>query len=193
MRKVILTDVDNCVLQFDEQWCRHLRESGAFDFPHNAYLNGFYSLREAAGVTLDVELELIQEFIFSDKFFNLPPVTGAPEAFKALYSAGWSFVAITACPHGDGFEGRRKANLEASLGVPFDAVHITGLGGCKKEILQTYPSSVWFEDNLDNAIAGYEIGHRSFLRLHGEKPSQVAVDLPFAKFRQWSEVLEAIM
>lgn len=194
MNKLLLTDVDNCVLAFDDAWAEYMIAHHGIELPSTEYLRDFKTLRDAVqGMTLERETQLVWQFVEDGGFFDLKPMDGAPEAFQSLHSDGWEFVAITACPDGEGFSERRKANLEHALGVPFRDVHITGLHQGKKEALSLYPPAVWVEDNFHNAIVGHRLGHRSYLRYHGYKADDREAEVPFSKVSSWEEILQDIL
>jgi phosphoglycolate phosphatase-like HAD superfamily hydrolase len=162
MAKIIYTDVDSTVLDFNAKWEGFVRDRG-IAIPHEGFLQGHCRLTDALGIDEAVEMKLVTEFFGSDHFYNLPAVEGAPEALQRLHSEGWRFVAVTACPNGEAVVAGRRGNLERALGVPFDAVHTTGVGGCKRDVLSMFAPTVWVEDHYQNAVTGHELGYRTFL------------------------------
>ncbi len=185
MHKTLVTDIDSTVLDFNIPWEEFLRERGV-TIPYEGYLQGHCRLTDALGMDEEKELALVSDFFASDHFFNLPAIKGAKEALQSLHSDGWEFIAVTACPNSDGVAEGRKANLERVLEVPFLAVHTTGVGGCKRDILSTLSPTVWVEDHFNNALTGHELGYRTFLinQTHNNHH-----DAPMTRVDNWSEIV----
>ena len=183
--KVIISDIDSTLLNFNIPW-ENFVESKGVEIPHRGFLQGHCRLTDALGVDEELEMELLGEFFSSQEFYDLPALTGAPEALQLLHSDGWTFSAITACPDGDLVSERRKNNLERVLGVPFTDVHITGVGGCKRNALSRYHPTVWVEDHFQNAVVGHEMGFRTFLMNQKHNRGHSA---PMTRVDNWAEIV----
>ncbi len=184
MAKIIYTDVDSTVLDFNSKWEVFVRDKGVH-IPYEGFLQGHCRLTDAIGMDEAEEMMLVNEFFASEHFYNLPAVDGAQEALQRLYSEDWRFVAVTACPNGEAVVAGRKGNLERALGVPFVAVHTTGVGGCKRDVLSMFAPTVWVEDHYQNAVTGHELGYRTFLinQTHNRHH-----DAPMTRVDTWAEI-----
>jgi hypothetical protein len=180
MDKIIYTDVDSTVLDFNSKWETFVRDRGVA-IPYEGYLQGHCRLTDALGLDEAREMELIAEFFDSEHFYDLPAVKGAQEAVQRLYAAGWRFVAVTACPNGEAVVAGRKGNLERALGIPFLAVHTTGVGGCKRDVLSMFGPTVWVED--------HDLGYRTFLinQTHNRHN-----DAPMTRVDTWAEIADQL-
>ncbi len=188
MAKIIYTDVDSTVLDFNSKWEVFVRDAGV-EIPYPGFLQGHCRLTDALGMDEAEEMRLVGEFFASDHFYDLPAVEGAQEALQRLYSEGWSFVAVTACPSGEAVSAGRKGNLERALGVPFHAVHTTGVGGGKHGVLSMFAPTVWVEDHFHNAVTGHELGYRTFLI---NQTHNLHHDAPMARVDTWAEIVEQL-
>lgn len=188
MPKILYTDVDSTVLNFNTKWEEFIRLAG-IEIPHRGFLQGHCRLTDAIGLDEETEMALLRDFCKSDHFYDLPAVEGAQEALQSLSGEGWKFVAVTACPDGEAVSEGRKANLERVLGVPFEAVHITGIGGCKKGVLSRFTPTVFVEDSFHNATMAHDLGYRTFLmnQTHNEHH-----DAPMARVNTWAEIVSHI-
>lgn len=161
MTKLILTDVDETVVQFADSfqaWCE------ARGYIANGRMRDIYHVDELFGVDEDEAVRLITEFTHDHhELRNMPPEEDALEILPMLYEKGFRMVAITACAEGPSVVENRTHNLEATFGFKWDAVHVTGLRTSKKNVLEQYPSAIWVEDNFGHAVVGAEMGHQTFL------------------------------
>lgn len=185
MDRILYTDIDLTVLDFNGPFEDYLVSQGV-NIPAPGHLEGHCRLSEAIDVSVEEEAMFVAEFFRSDYYYRLPPLEGAADAVQRLHEEGWSFVAISACPDEESVLEGRKTNLEAALGVPFLAVHSTGIGGCKKEVLKGFTPSIWVEDHYLNAVAGHELGYRTFLV--NQKHNQHH-DAPMTRVDSWKEIV----
>ena len=155
-----ITDVDDCVLSFADTIKAFLATKGRHI---NERARDHHSLPELYGLTIPETIELVCEFQRSSWMEQLLPEPCAEVVLPELYKQGHRFVAITACLNEPEVVERRTRNLEAAFGFKWEAVHCIGLSLSKTEMLKTYPSSIWVEDLLKNAVDGADVGHRAFL------------------------------
>ncbi len=183
MTKNLYLDIDSTVLDFNNQWRRWLATQG-HDLP---CLYSVARLAEMPGFDEEIERDLVHRFFDSAEAYDIPALKHASEALQSLYKRGWRFVAVTACPLSPGMEERRKANLEATMGVPFEAVHVSGFLGDKRDILSRFEPTVWVEDNYHNAQVGHDLGYLTFLIDYGHN---IRADMPFIPVKSWAEISE---
>lgn len=185
----LFVDVDLTVLDFVAKWEPFLVENGVH-LPEPGFLKGHCRLTDALGMDVALETELLNKFFDSSAFYDLPAIEGAPEALQALYRHDWRFVAVTACPNGKGVSEARRGNLEAVLGVPFEEVYTTGIGGCKRDILASFTPTVFVEDNFENALIGQELGYQTFLI---SQKHNLHHDAPMIRVDHWSEIVDQLV
>lgn len=149
-------------------------------------LRDTYYVDKAFDISHDEAENVCHDFWTSDTFYNLKGMTCALNVLPRLYSAGYRFVAITACLIDDAVRARRKANLEHVFGIPWEDVHCTH-GISKGVYLQQYEPSVWVEDHLNNCIIGAELGHRAFL-INKEYNQTNLENEPFTRVTDWCDI-----
>lgn len=108
-------------------------------------------------------LPFVQQFNASPDFGNLQACEGSQQAIARLYAAGHSIHVITACSDHPEAIARREANLDRVFGDVFSSIICIPLGGKKADALRSLPLGAWIEDNVDHALTGREIGHRTFI------------------------------
>lgn len=187
--KLILTDVDNTLLDFSASFDAWMRAEG---FRKREDTEDQYSLASAYGMPERRITALVMRFYDLDAAYNLAPHRCAHGALPALYEAGYRFVAISACPAGKAVAKRRKANLESAFGVPFQGVMCLGLGADKRGALRSHKPSVWVEDHAHHAGRGAQAGHRTFLL---SRPYNLADALPAGVSRvpDWHAIASALI
>lgn len=159
MANLILTDIDETVLQFAEPFHDWMEARG---YPGDGRLRDNYCMQRTFGIPKDEIEGHLHEFAHgTDWLSRLPPEDCAREVLPDLHRQGYRFVGITAID--PAFHERRLANLERAFGFAFLGLHCVGLGGDKREALSAYPKAIWVEDHWQHALTGTELGHRSFL------------------------------
>lgn len=159
MSRLILTDVDDTCLDFANEFERYAEGRG---WKMYGRLRDIYSLEAFFGLPRDEAVALLHEFI-QDRGHDQPAEPCAKTVIPELHAAGYEFVAITACGLDPVFRARRVRNLETAFGFRFDDVHVVNLRSPKSPILAMYDEAIWVEDHFGHAVAGAELGHRTFL------------------------------
>jgi hypothetical protein len=187
LSKVILTDIDETVLQYAAPFTAWCLEEG---FKPQGDLRDSYSVREFLGVSEDVAVATMERFAAEGNLGTLPPEPDAARNLLNLYRAGWRFVGITAMGGGLDTQKERKALLERTFGFPWEAVHVVGLGQSKTTLLNAYDPTVWVEDNGGHAMVGAALGHRTFLldRGHNRGISSTIV----TRVQTWDEIADTL-
>lgn len=169
LEKLILTDVDGVLLNWNDSFCAWMEKQG---FPFIPGTEREYSIEKRhENVTFTQARELIEEFNTSDELRNLNPNKDALEYVTLLAKEGFRFIAVTAVSDDPVAKINRNHNLLEVFGDVFDEVHCTPLGESKQMILRENWGGTglfWIEDHFKNAEAGYEEGLRS-----------VVVDTPY--------------
>lgn len=168
MDKVIFTDIDLTLLDFNHSFEIFLRERG-MDIPEGS-LRGHAHLPIAhPDISYEETHDLVHEFFQHEHFTTLPPLDHVRVSVQTLHRDGWEFVGISACP--DWLDSNiRKQNLETQLDIPFREVILSGMTGCKGDYLREFSPSVWVEDNVRHHEIGHSLGFQSYLisHLHNE-------------------------
>lgn len=160
MSKVILTDIDETVLQYAapfRAWCLGLGLATKGD------LKECYSVEEFLGCSKDEANALMVRFAGEGNLDHQPPEPDAAVVLPRLYEAGYRFVGITACGVDLGVQRDRKTTLERVFGFPWEALHMVDLGASKDLVLNAFEPAIWVEDNTYHATRGAALGHRSYL------------------------------
>ncbi len=185
MEKIIYTDIDLTLLEFNIGFENFLRDERGMDLPQGKLI-GYAQLPHAIEISHEEADKLVHDFFDHHGFANLPALDHAPEATQRLYNEGWRFVGISACPESVGTE-RRKKNLEEVLGIPFEAVHLSGYAGCKKAILESVSPSIWVEDNVNHAHVGHELGFKTYLIEQGHNRD---AEVKVTRVSSWKEIAD---
>jgi hypothetical protein len=155
----ILTDVDDTCLRFADELERYAGDMG---WPVFGRLRDIYDLATFFGTTREEAVDKLHDFI-RIRGHEQPPESCAAEVIPNLRAKGYDFVAVTACGLDPVFRLKRVRNLEHAFGFRFEDVHVVDLRAEKTPILSLYEPAVWVEDHFGHAVAGAELGHRTFL------------------------------
>lgn len=180
--KLILTDIDETVLQFCTPFSEFARETGMTTFGD---LNVLYHLEGFLGTDRPGADSALEAFEV-DHGRRQPAELYARSAIKRLSLMGYSFVGISACGLDPEFRAARLVNLHNELGIHFDAMFTVERQGSKKEVLSRFRPAIWVEDHPGHAIDGAELGHRVFLI---DKPFNQGHTHPgVTRVRGWDEI-----
>jgi FMN phosphatase YigB (HAD superfamily) len=161
--KIILTDVDSCLLDWFAGFDNWMISQG-YVVNRNSHM---YSLEDRydRGLTKDNINSLIQEFNESTMFGELPPMLDSVENVRKLVADGFRFIAVTSMGVDDVAVARRYKNLRNVFGDIFDEIHCIPLNTSKHATLQQWEGSglFWIEDKLENALCGSELGLKAIL------------------------------
>lgn len=163
MDKIILTDVDGVILDWETAFEQYVEARG---FVFNEKKRVVYGMDEQLGITQQEASNLIGDFNHSKEFGRIAPFRDSVEYIKRFKDEGWKFVAITtAGEHPDTWPLRRK-NLDTVFGTgAIDELYVLPLHGDKGVELVKYANSrlFWIEDKPSNAVLGYQYGLRPLL------------------------------
>jgi FMN phosphatase YigB (HAD superfamily) len=164
--KIILTDVDEVVLNWDtafEEWYIKTCESFGGTKP-TTKLRDSENIEKWLNCSIDTTRKLIEQFNqCKDHFPYLLPYDHAVKWVNRLHREGWGFVAITACTNDTWTHDARRENLERHFPGVFDTIHLVGLGQPKTKFLERYKATWWVDDKPKHAEEGGRIGHKAFL------------------------------
>ena len=159
--KVILTDIDGCLLNWREGFMRFMLNRGYSIHPE---FESQYLLTEYYGINRQELHEQVESFNSGRwEFGTLKPIAGAIKAVNALSELGYRFIGISACSSKRQAFVLRRANLYNIFGDVFDAVYCLDLKDGKKSHLIQHKPTFWIEDKMSMCLEGLEVGHKCIL------------------------------
>lgn len=190
MSKVILTDVDDALLNWSDPFQEWVIKNT--DFQPTSYLQDCQNIEAWLGCTYEQTRDMIAQFNTDPNIWpNFEPLPHTQEVVRRLHEEeGYKFVAITACATDDWTYEHRKNNLRRVYGGAFDTLHCVGLSQKKTAYLTRYRPSYWIEDKWSHAVDGADVGHVPFLMEYGH--SRGHSDNRIRKVQNWLEIEEHI-
>jgi len=167
--KIILTDIDGVVLDWEEGfsvWMQHHGHDTVEGFKE------FYDINKRYGVKKEVSKKLVEQFNSSAAVGFLPPLRDAQYYMKLLHEKHkYQFVAVTSLSDDPFAQKLRERNLAKLFGDnTFKEVICLSCGADKDEVLielsEKYEGCYWIEDKVENAIVGAGIGYDTLLMEH---------------------------
>lgn len=182
MRKLILTDVDESVLEYCNPFQMYVESKGIKTYDR---LIDVYTMEAFLRVPHEEARVHIEAFAELDTDVQ-PPLPCAKEVLPKLHAAGYDFSAITACGLDPVFRLKRWKGLERTFGFNWLDCHVVDLRASKGDALALHPPAVWVEDHFNHAVTGAEMGHRTFLL---DKPYNRGNDHPLVtRVNDWHEI-----
>ena len=175
--KIILTDVDGVLLEWENHFTKWMLQRTLFDekgsrvYPYRLLEDkeNTYEMAERFGVTkLEIRKE-IREFNKSAWMGTQSPMPDSQTWIKLLHAEGWTFIPITSQTSDKPAQELRKRRLEELFGKQvFSNYHILGTGADKDSALAEFHNTglYWVEDKPKNALAGLNYGLRVILIDH---------------------------
>lgn len=167
--KIILTDIDGVVLDWEEGfgvWMEHHGHDTVEGFKE------FYGIHERYGMEKAVSKKLVEQFNSSAAIGFLPALRDAQYYIKKLHEKHkFRFVAVTSLSDDPYAKKLRVRNLEKLVGkTAFKEIICLPCGADKDEVLSDladeYLGAYWVEDKVENAIVGAEMGFESLVMEH---------------------------
>lgn len=189
--KVILTDADGVLLNWEYAFCCYLEQRGYTQIENGNYE---YDIAKRFSITQDEAIALVAVFNESAAMGFLPALRDAVYYVKRLHEEhGYTFHCITSMSLDPNAKKLRQMNLEKLFGpTAFTVLECLDTGAPKDAALEKYRDSglYWIEDKVENAELGRKLGLRSILIEHGFNMhySQVGIK----KVVNWREVYEHI-
>lgn len=193
-KKLFLTDVDGCLLDWFGGFTEWMVDKGYTPIPDTGHLYNVNDRFEGIDTIQDA-IALIKEFNGSDKFAQLKPHLDAVEGVKELVKRGYTLVPITLMGTSPETRQHRIDNLTAVFGAvafDFDKLWAVDIHHHKEEAFDHYKDTGLFyvEDHLKHALAAHEYGLK-VLNFYQEYNSGVQVD-KFPVVNSWSDVIGAV-
>ena len=193
MNKIILTDADGVLLNWEYAFCCWMEQHG-----YNQIENGNweYDIATRFGITKTEAKEKVKIFNESAAIGFLPALRDAMYYVKRLHEEhGFVFRCITSLSLDPNAKKLRQMNLEKLFGsTAFEELVCLDTGADKHEALEKYRDKgyYWIEDKMENAIAGLDVGLKPILIEHGFNMHD---EVPVGMFKatNWKEVYEHIV
>ena len=167
--KIILTDIDGVILDWEEGFSVWMEHQGFTKVEGYQYM---YSIGDRYGIDLKQGSRLVKQFNESAAIGFLPPLRDAQYFVKKLHEQhGFKFLAITSLSLDPYAKQLRQRNLKKLMGDAFIDVICLDTGADKTEILieygKKYPGNYWIEDKPNNLQDGIDAGLEGILVEHG--------------------------
>lgn len=162
MKKVILTDVDGVLLDWNSGFDEYM------NFYHIQQImseSNRYSLHKRYGSSRRFMDERVIEFNKSERNERLKPLKDSVEHVTKLAEEGYRFIAVTNVGNDAESKSRRVKNLTDVFGDVFKEVICLGIGESKYLTLSRWENSgmFWVEDKFTNALDGHSLGLNAIL------------------------------
>ena len=189
MEKIILTDVDGVLLDWETAFYEWMKNKG-----YDAKNEGVYNMEAVFEMRQDKTKALIKEFNNSAWMAYLQPLRDARSGVAKLVEEGYTFHAITSISLDPNTKKLRQRNLDNVFGKDvFTKLVCLDTGADKDEILAEYgakyPGNYWIEDKPENLKAGTNVGLKGILIEHGHNMNE-EVDGKIVK--NWEELYSYI-
>ena len=192
MQKIILTDCDGVVLDWEEGFSIWMEHHGHTKVEGYQYM---YNIGDRYGISKEQGSKLVRQFNESAAIGFLPPLRDAQYFVKKLNEQHqYKFIAITSLSLDPYAKYLRERNLKKLFGDAFIEVVCLDTGADKDEILAEYgpkyPGHYWIEDKAENLRAGINQGLKGILIEHGHNMNDT-VDGYVVK--NWEEIYNIVV
>jgi len=175
--RIILTDVDGVLLEWEHHFTKWLQLRSYFDkngnrnYPYKLLDSGQdnYDMSKRFGISKETISQEIREFNRSAWMGTQRPMLESQTWVKLLHAEGWTFVPITSQTSDIPGQALRKKRLGELFGEHvFSNYHILGTGADKDGALAEFHDTglYWVEDKPKNALAGLNYGLKPILIDH---------------------------
>lgn len=193
MNKIILTDADGVLLNWEYAFCCWMEQHGYTQIEKG---NWEYDIAKRFSITKDEAKSKVKIFNESAAIGFLPALRDAMYYVKRLHEEhGYTFHCITSLSLDESAYKLRKMNLEKLFGpTAFTKLICLDTGADKDDALKKYQGKdyYWIEDKMENAVAGLKVGLKSILIEHGHN-MHYEVPKGMHKVLNWKEIYEHIV
>ena len=189
MSKVIITDVDGCILNWNRSFLEYIK---SLDIKPKKDFHSCWDLEEWLGLSTNEVDNLAKDFNTTKNFTNLKSDYKSDVYIPLLHGMGYDFIAITACGSSDITTKYRTINLNNLFPGIFKEIFCCDHNYEKNSILENLPKSkYWVEDHYHNCKFGNEYDHRCFLMNHPH--NNHIVDDTVTMVNDWEDIYERII
>ena len=172
-QKYIITDIDGCVLDWEEGFSVWMEHHGHKKVEGYQFL---YNIGQRYGMSSEAGNKLVKQFNESAAIGFLPPLRDAQFFVKKLHEQHqYKFICITSLSLDPYAKYLRERNLKKLFGDAFIDVICLDTGADKDEILKEYggnfPGNYWIEDKPENAKLGADLGLNTIMLRHQHNAS----------------------
>lgn len=192
MKKIILTDVDGCLLNWNDAFDRFMGAKGQPRIPNTDHE---YSISARHNVSTTFAMECVKEFNEGPAIEHLEPFRDSVKYVQKLAQLGFRFIVVTSISSHPGAKIRRTKNLHNVFGDIFDEIHCIEQGASKAQILLNWADTgyFWIEDHMRQAEAGNEAGLKTILINHPYNTHYKTDLFPTVSYETpWREIYERI-
>ncbi|NDH66747.1 MAG: hypothetical protein EBY22_02345 [Gammaproteobacteria bacterium] len=189
VEKVLLTDVDGVILDWEAGFVQWAKDNG---FTRVVGLENEYDISKQFNVTYEEGTNMIARFNASDAFGDLGSWRDSVEYLRRLSTEGWKIITITTAGQDPRTYGLRMANFEKVFGDGVvDELYILPLHGDKGDQLSKYTDSgfFWIEDKPKNAELGFKFGLQPLLM---DNPHNQKYAGAVSRVHNWAEIYNII-
>ena len=190
MDKIILTDADGVLLDWEWAFSVWMREKG-YTMTEGAK-NSYYLHEHYQELEQKDAKKIVKQFNESAAIGFLPALRDSTFYVKRLHEEhGYQFRVITSQSKNKDAQRLRDMNLRKIFGDAIEQVICLDTGADKDEALAPYKDSGmwWIEDKPQNADCGHNLGLSSLLVEHGHNMTHTC-NYPVVK--NWKEIYEII-
>jgi FMN phosphatase YigB (HAD superfamily) len=190
-KKVILTDIDGVMLDWEEGFSVWMEHHGYK--PVEGYKK-MYKIGERYGISNNEGHRMVRLFNESAAIGFLPPCRDAQQYVRLLAEKHkYKFLAVTSLSKDVYARELRIRNLKKLFGDIFIDVICLDTGADKDEELdrlgRVYKGNYWIEDKPENADAGIRCGFKTLLVEHGHNLDYKG---PATVVKTWEEIYNII-
>lgn len=194
MNKIILTDCDGVLLNWEWAFCIWMEQHGYRQIPDG---NQEYNIAKRFNIGDSEGMHLVHRFNESAAIGFLPALRDSIYYVKRLHEEhGYEFHCITSLSLDPSAKKLRQMNLEKMFGpTAFTVLECLDTGADKDEFLdERYADTgyYWIEDKMANAVAGLNVGLNPILIEHGWNMND-SVPVGMKKVVKWKEIYEHIV
>ena len=192
MKKIIVTDCDGVLLNWEYAFCVWMSQRGYNEIEGG---NMEYNIGKRFGMKVSDAIKQVEIFNQSAAMAFLPALRDARYWVKRLHEEhGYDFHCITSMSLDPNAKKLRQMNLDKLFGpTAFPVLECLDTGADKEEALEKYRDTgyYWIEDKFSNAVAGQAVGMHPILIEHGWNMQE---DIPkgMKKVTTWKELYNYI-
>jgi len=193
MEKIIVTDADGVLLNWEYAFCTWMEAQGYTQVIDG---NKEYDLGKRFGIAQETVCETVKIFNASAAMGFLPALRDARYYVKRLHEElGYNFHCVTSLGLDPSAKKLRQMNLDKLFGpTAFPVLDCLDTNAPKNAALEKYRDTgyYWIEDKFENAVVGQNLGLRPILIEHGWNMNEVVPD-GMKKVTTWKELYNHIV
>lgn len=152
-----------------------------------------WHLSEYFGVSSEVVHQWVRDFNSSSHFSLLAVLPGAQHAIAEFVKGDHPLIAVSSCWGNMYTPILRQTNLLHHFGNAFSEIICLPLGADKQPCLTGIDEGVWVEDNYTNALAGHQVGHKTFMMRRSHNRSLESGSIPEIEWiDSWKPVIDYV-